>query len=212
LLAAAFRTNDVAARHIALEALRAALLGASPDDTTEVQRWESRLQLVLERLKDPEDRPRAAAVLADVAAAHAPRMANAAAALLAYSQDPDSRVRTAVLRFVGHARLDAQVGWVIQRLVADDPAEAAAAVEALNAFGPTATNHLLHWLNHGKRAIREAVFPILRDVPVNAVTLRALIDREIVAIRHLMLQRHALRTGSVSDLVLRRLAERIAAP
>ncbi len=208
-----FAGDDAAARHIALEALGASLLAMDrngPDQAGEAERWGTRIALMAQRLDDPHDRARAAEVLADVAALQGPRLAATADLLLAHARDPNPRVRAAVLRFVGHTHLEQHIGWVIERLAADDEGEAAAAAAAVRDFGPAAMNALLRTLQRGKRTVRDAVLLILRDMPVNAATLQALIDREISDVQHVLLQAHGLKRGPVSDAVVQRLRERIA--
>jgi Cyclic nucleotide-binding domain len=213
LLADIFAGTDAAAHHTALEALRALLLAT--DDERESgeharERWQSRLTLVAQRLNDPQDRARAAEVLADTAVRHGARLAALASALLPHADDREARVRAAVLRFVGHARLEQHAGWLIERLAATTQREAAAAREALHALGPAAMNALLHALEHGKRAVRDAILPILRDMPVNTATLATLIDREVGQIHEVLLQMHGLLKGPAPEVVLQRLTERVA--
>jgi hypothetical protein len=213
VLAGTFAGDDAAAHHIALETLRTTLLemnGASHGTARETELWRARVGLLAERLSDPHDRARAAEVLADVAARHGARLAALGDVVVPYAHDPDSRVRAAVLRFVGHAHLEQHLGLLIERLTADDHREAAAAAEALHAFGPGAMNALLDALEHGKRAVRDATLPILRDMPVSAATLHALIEREVGQMQHVLLKMHGLRKGPARDAVLQRLRERIA--
>jgi hypothetical protein len=208
-----FASDDAAAHHIALEALRTTLLatnGARQCGAGETERWQARVTLLAERLHDPRDRARAAEVLADLAKHDGVRVAKFADALLAYADDHDPRVRAAVVRFVGHAHLGQHIEWLIERLTAHDAPEAAAAAEALHALGPAAMNALLGALERGKRPVRDAILPVLRDMPVDAATLHALIDGEVIQIQHLLLQMYGLRRGPVAEAVLRRLGERIA--
>jgi hypothetical protein len=204
MLAAALASEDTAARHVALAELRAALL--SPDGAG---RWEARVALLTALLDVPRDRARAAEALADLAARHGARLAPSGERLVAHANDADPRVRAAVLRFVGHARLERRAAWVVERLGADDEAEAAAAREALRAFGPVATDALLQTLQLGKRAARDGALAVLRELRVDPATLRALIDRELDGIRRTLVQIHGLGTGPVSELVLERLRERV---
>jgi hypothetical protein len=213
LLTDIFAGSDAAAHHIALEALRALLLAADGERDPaghEQELWQKRLALVAERLNDPQDRTRASEVLADTAVRHGARLAALAGVLLAHADDRDARVRTAVIRFIGHAHLEQHAGWLIERLVATNEREVAAAREALHALGPAAMNALLDALEHGRRAVRDAILPVLRDMPVNSATLSALIDQEVTQIHHVLLQLHGLRTGPAPDAVVQRLNERIA--
>ena len=180
----------------------------NPNGDGDAERRSARLAVLADRLTDPRDRVRAAQILADLAARHGPPLAAQASLVLPFARDADPRVRAAVLRFVGHVRLEGEVGWAVERLESDDDAEAEAAADALRALGPAAINALLDALHRGRRAARQAVLPILRDLHVAVPVLRALIDREIVAIQRLRLQLHGLANG-VSDLVVQRLRERV---
>ncbi len=212
-LASAVTETDAATRHIALEALRTALLagdgGRGAPGASDAARWDAHVRLVVERLSDTRDRARAAEVLADVAAQHGPRLAASAKPVLAHAHDPDPQVRAAVVRFVGNARLAQHVSWVIERLSSDDEREVAAAMETLRLLGTSATNAVLHTLRHGKRATREAALQVLRDVPVDLRALQGLIDAELDRIRRMVLQRQGLRNGPVADIVVQRLGEQI---
>jgi len=211
LLAAGLTSEDLETRHVAMNELRAQLLDSCPTHAAadSATRWTSRLALLTPRLADVRDRARAAEIQADLAARHGGEVASHGAALFAYATDPDPRVRAAVLRFVGAAHLDAHVGWVVERLGSHDEGETAAAAAALRALGPSATNALLDALHRGKRAVRQAALPILRDLHVDAATLRALIEREIEAIQRIHWQLFGLRHGPLADIVLQRLRERI---
>jgi hypothetical protein len=194
-----------------MDELRMALLaaGTDADGAGDDARCASRIGLLASRLGDPRDRARAAEILADLAAHCGPQMAAQAALLLSLARDPDPRVRTAVLRFVGEVRLEEQVGWAVERLASDDDAEAEAAAAAVRAFGPAAIQALLDTLHNGRRAARQTVLAILRDLQVAAPTLRVLIDREIAAMQRIRLQLYGLSGGDVSDLVIQRLRERV---
>jgi hypothetical protein len=211
LLAAALASDDPTLRHVALDELRTALLGtcAPGVNNGDRARWTRRIALLDARLADPRDRARAAEILADLAARHGPQVAVQGELLLPYAHDPEPRVRSAVLRFIGHAHLEQQVGWAVERLASDDEGEAAAAASALRALGPAATDTLLDALHCGKRAARRAVLPLLRDLHVDAATLRTLIAREVQAIQRTRLVLYGLAAGRVSDLVVQRLRERV---
>jgi len=206
--------DDQAARHVAFQALRMALLatngGAALPHASDGEHVDARLALLVERLGNARDRTRAAEVLAEVAARHGARLAANADLLLAHAHDHDPRMRAAVLRFVGNAHLTQHIGWVIERLTADDEPEAAAAAATLRRLGTAATNALLATVTRGKRTTREAALRILRDVPVDFGVLRVLINTETRRAQQLALQRHGLRLGPVSDIVVQRLGERIA--
>ena len=208
MLADALAGDDDATRHVALDELRAVLLrGGSGDGSSE--RWATRIALLEARLADPRDRIRAAEIFADLAAQRGGEMSAHAERLLAYAHDPLPSVRSAVLRFVGQARLQPQIGWVVERLASDNESEATAAANALRALGPGAIHTLLDTLHRGKRAARQAVLPILRDLHVDSSTLRMLIDAEIAAIQRTRLLLHGLARGDVSSLVVQRMRERV---
>ena len=212
LLAAACRSDDTAVRHAALEALRAAMRPQDHDgspEPPEQERWDRRVALIVARLDEPRDRLRAAQVLAELAAQHGARLASCARRVLACADDPDPRVRGAVLRFIGSLRIEEYINWSIDRLSSPDEREAAAAAAALRSMGSLATNRLLDAFYRGRFAVREAVLPILQDMPLDRGTLRALIDREVTGVQTTLLQRFGLRGGPVSDLVIQRLDERV---
>lgn len=207
IVAAAFSSEDGAAREVGLDVARTALLTSSANGDA----WQARAARVAARLAAPADRARAAEVLADIAVGHGSEALSYADALLAHAHDADARVRTAVLRFLGNARLPREVGWVIGRLASPDDGEAQAAAATLVALGPRVVSALIDALHREKRVVREAVFDILEDIPLNDRFLKAAMDREITRVRRLQLQLHGLRLGLVSNLVLQRLSERIAA-
>jgi CRP-like cAMP-binding protein len=211
LLIGALASDDGATRHVAMDELRAVLLGVFPpnDGTGAAARWSARLALLTPHLNDPRDRARAAEIHADLAERHGQALAEQAGALVAYVADPDPRVRGAVLRFIGALRLSSHIGWLVERLASEHEDESRAAAAALRAFGPAATNTLLDTLHRGKRAARQAVLPILRDLHLDSTTLRALIEREIEGLQRTRLLSYGLRRGHVSEIVLQRLSERV---
>jgi hypothetical protein len=206
MLAAALAGDDDVAREIAFEELRAALRAA---DGTASQRFDARVALLAEHLAVPRDRAAAATALADVAERHGERLAATAPLVVAHARDQDARVRTAVLRFVGATRLEEQAAWVVEHLASQDEGEARAARETLRQLGPAAANPLLEALQHGRRATRDAVLPLLGELPVDGRTLRLLADRELDTVRRRLVGIYGLGTGPVSELVLQRLAERV---
>jgi hypothetical protein len=159
-------------------------------------------------LEHPDDRAHAAPALADVTERHGGRVAVQAAVLLSHRDDGDVRVRTAVLRFVGAAHLDAEGWWAAARLAAPDVAEAAAAEGALRALGSAAVEPLCETLRSGRLTARARALHILRAMPEEELALQGLIDRQVDAGLRLVLQAEVLRAGGASDLVLRRLRER----
>ena len=139
--------------------------------------------VLTERLDHGSDRALVAEALADVAALRGVEMAPLAEHLLAHIADPDPRVRTALLRFIGHAQLATCADWVVERLAVADEREAAAAREALHALGRKTIGALVSALQSGPRATRNAVLARLQEMPVDEATLRDLLDREVEAIR-----------------------------
>jgi hypothetical protein len=203
--------GDTAARQVACEELRASLIGTQADGEPREENglhWHDRLALLSSLLTLPAERPGAADALADIARHHGARAASAAPALLALAADPDARVRAAVVRFVGCARLEKEARWLVERLTSEDDVEALAAADALRALGPAVSDVLLEALHLGKRSTRNALLPILREMPVDRQTLRELIDAEIATITRVLALRRALATGAVSEIVLQRLGER----
>ena len=209
LLATALLRDDPSVRHIALEELRAALMSANGTRAGDGALWEFRVAQLAALLDAPADRARAAEVLADIAAHHGARVAASAGLVLAHAHDPDPRVRTAVLHFAGNARLAQQAHWIVERLASDNEAEATAAHDALLVLGPAAIDALLDAVHFGKRTIRDAALPLLREMPLDTATLHRLIDRQVDSIRRTLLQRHGLSCGPVPELVLQRLSERV---
>ena len=208
LLAAAVTSEDAAEREIARDELRALLLDAEVGPTPD-QHWRDRLTLLTASLTRPEDRASAASALADLAERHGAVLAEHAEALVHHGQDSDTRVREAVLRFVGHTRLTNHAGWLVERITARDRTEATAAREALRAIGPLAMDLLLDALHFGKRSTRLALLPILREMAVDGRSLRGLVDAELDCMQRTAMHLHALAAGGVSDLVLQRLQERV---
>jgi hypothetical protein len=207
VLATALDSDDAATRQIVREELRAELLrrDAEPESANAIRH----LQRLAARLEHPDERPHAALALADVAERHGGRVAAQAAVLLSHRDDHDARVRTAVLRFVGASHLDGEARWAAARLATPDVAEAAAAQGALQALGPAAVEALCETLRSGRLAARARALPILRAIPYEELALQRLIDRQVDASLRLVLQAEVLRAGGASDLVLRRLRERV---
>jgi len=207
VLATALESDDAATRQIVGEELRAELLrrDAEPESADAIRH----LQRLAARLEYPDDRPHAALALADVAERHRGRVAAQSAVLLSHRDDRDVRVRTAVLRFVGASHLDTEARWAAARLAAPDVGEAAAAQGALRALGPAAVEALCETLRSGRLAARARALPILRAMPDEELDLQGLIDAQVDASLRLVLQAEVLRAGGVSELVLRRLRERV---
>jgi ATP/ADP translocase len=204
VLVASLASDDADVRETAIGELRAELLARAPA----AARADTLLAILTERLNHSPDRAPAAEALADVAALRGVQMAPLAGRLLAHIADPDPRVRSALLRFVGHTQLETYTDWVIERLAVADEREASAAREALQALGKKTIGALVSALRSGPRAKRNAVLARLQEMPVDEATLRDLLDREVEAIRLELRRLHALTRGPVSDLVLQRIRER----
>jgi ATP/ADP translocase len=205
-LAAAAVGSDSDTRQIAREELRALLVRGEPE--RDGAAWHGRLALLASLLVRSEDRVGAAEALADVARRHGAHAAGARDVLLPLWDDPDPRVRAAVVRFAGHAGLQDQARRIVGRLDAGEPALAEAAEEALLALGSAATDVLLVELAFGRRSRREGVFRLLRELEVEEKSLRALFERELDAVRRALVQRSAL-AGNASPILIQRLEERI---
>ncbi len=197
--------DDAAVRHVALEEMRRAALA---HDTGREHR-EQRLAVLARRLDVEEHRARVVETFADLALRHADAVAPYEAVILAQAHDEAPRVRAAVVRYVGRLRIARHLRLAVARLGADDAAEAAAARDAVCAFGLGAIQPLLDGLAFGGRAIHDAALPILHDMHLDARTLRGLVEQEVREVRTTMLQYAAVAAGSAPELVLVRLGERI---
>jgi hypothetical protein len=129
--------------------------------------------------------------------------------MLALRDEPDPRVRAALLRFCGHAGLLDQAGWAVEQLAASDSAVAGAARDALMALGPSSVDVLLREVAYGHRSARDALLSIIRELRVRGDTLRALYEREVESIQWTSAHLFTLRISRASEIVLQRLEERI---
>jgi hypothetical protein len=204
-LDAAFTSGDPAARRMAREVICRELRRPGAGGAA----WDTRLELLLGELADPNERAHAAATLASVSMVHGARLAPYAPAIIVHRTDANPAVRTAVLRFVGAVGHRESARWIVDHLIADDAAEALAARTALTALGPAAVDVLLHALRFGRFRLRQAVLAILGGLPIEPATLDDLADRELDRIRQLLLLAEALRRGGIHEVVLQRLRERV---
>jgi hypothetical protein len=130
--------------------------------------------------------------------------------MFALADDTDPTVRAAVLRFIGHARQTEKGGLLAERLAAHHPEEAAAAAEGLRAFGPAALDVLLPELSFGRRSIRNAIVPLLRELDVYSEAFEAQLRRELEGVAERLLEIAALRERA-APILLQRLEERAQA-
>ncbi len=203
-LAAAVRGADPAARRTAREELRALLLCSQPDSL-----WQRRLHLLAELLALPAERVETAEAIAAVAAHHGAHAAAAAEAMRPLRDDSDERVRAAILHFVGHARIREEAEWLVAHVGSRAPAIGAAARDGLLAGGSMAASALMVEHCFGKRSTRDAILSIVRELEVDADTLRELYQRELDWIRGTLLSAHALSGRTTPAMILQRLAERM---
>lgn len=220
----ALASDDPALRDAALDALRDALLA---DTTPPVEPLldaasapvepavdaasasvEARVALVASRLAEPRDRARSAEILADLAGAHATLTGPHTDALLACADDPDARVRAAVLRFAGRARLGGQARLAVARLAAADDDERSAAREAVRQLGDAAAEALLEALHFERRATRSAAAAELRELPLDARMLERLAARELANAERTLRWAQGLARRLDPALVHQRLRER----
>jgi hypothetical protein len=214
VLGSALEHEDPEVRAVACRELRALLIEDPHGDPSEVgpgrPEWHARLGLLVNALFRPQARAAAATALADVAARRG-RVASAASAeMFALADDADPTVRAAVLRFIGHARQSEKAGLLAERLAAHHPEEAAAAAEGLRAFGAGALDVLLPEFSFGRRSIRNAIVPLLRELDVYSEAFEAQLRRELEGVAERLLEIAALR-GRAAPILLQRLEERAQA-
>ncbi len=200
----AIESGTASTRRTAREELRALLLCTSHDST-----WEKRLTLLTQLLERPEDRVEVAEVIAEIAKEHGSHAAFAIDAMIAHAEQPEPRLRAALLRFTGWTGARAQVEWVVRHLASEQVEEAIAAREALRAFGSVAVDVLLVELSYGKRSTRNEILFLIRELDVKPDTLRDLYHAELKSLRTKVATFLALRGGEVPALILQRLEERI---
>jgi hypothetical protein len=203
-LDAALAGDDPTARRTAREEFRALLLGGEVDPA-----WEDRLTRLASLLAVAEERGETAEALADVAVRHGSRAASVQQGMLALREDPDLRVREALLRYCGHARLLDQTSWLVEHLASQRPAWAAAAQEGLRALGPVCSETLLRELSFGRRSKREGILEVMRDLEVRPETLRILYETELDAVSRDLLLLLALGDRPSFALLHQRLEERV---
>jgi hypothetical protein len=191
-----------ATRRTAREELRSRLLCGEIDPA-----WERRLGALVRLLDDPAQRPQTAEALAEISVRCGDRMRVLAQHMLEHRGDPELRLRTALLRFCGHAGLEEQTGWLVDHLGSAHPEWDSAAREALGVLGPIDT--LLRELSYGGRSRRDGILEVMRTLDAEPETLRALYEREVDTIELDLLHVFALRERPVFALLRQRLEERV---
>jgi hypothetical protein len=203
LLENALRAEDVVLRRAARKELRAALLCEPQDD-----QWTDWLRLLVEEFLANVDREEAGEALADIAQCHGTRLEESAKAVLAARDDPRPRVRAALLRWAGFTRQRDQVAWLVDQMLSEDGACAAASREGLFALGSESSAVLLRELAYGKRSKREAIIEMMHELALRPEELRELYAAELDSVERDLSSLVALRGRAPLDLLRQRLAER----
>jgi len=191
-------------RRTAREELRALLLCEEQDAS-----WTHRLEVLAGVLDDPVARADGAEALAEVAAARGPAAAAVRERVLAIREDPDRRVRAALLGYAGHVGLLEQAGWIVEHVGSEHAEWDQAAREALRALGPMSSDTLLRELSYGGRSKRNGILDIIRELAVEPETLRALYEREVDAMERDLVHVYTLRDRHAFALLRQRLEERV---
>ncbi len=202
-LETALGSPNPAERRAAREEMRALLLCDGQDSA-----WERRLGVLADALEDERQRAAAAEALVEVAREHGERVAAIHRRVLALRDEPDARLRSALLRYSGHAGLLEQAGWIAEHLGSSDPECDAAAREALTAIGPMSADILLRELSYGGRSKRDGILEVMRELDVAPETLRALYERELDAMERDLVHLYVLRERRAFALLSQRLEER----
>ena len=212
VLAPAVAGEDAAVRDVACRELRSLLIEDPSGDPAEVgaggPEWHARLGLLVSALFRPAARAAAAAAIADVAARRGRLASPAAAEMFALADDPDPAVRAAVLRFIGYAQRAEMARLLAERLAAHHGDEAAAAAEGIRALGAAALDALLPEFSFGRRSVRDAIVPLLRELDVHPEAFAAQLRRELEGVAERLLEIAALR-GRAEPLLVQRLEERV---
>lgn len=209
LLSRAVYDGPAESRRVATDALRTSLLSSRGSEAIGESTRKQRLALLVHLLSDEEERIVAADTLADLAEQDAAAARTVADAFCERQGDADPAMRAALLRFLAHIGRADFARWAISRLSSTSAAEVAAAQKYLTALGPQGIDVLLEAFHCDCRHTREALLPVLRDIPVDSGTLQALIDSELEGIRHVLELERGLAGATTSGLVRQRLSERI---
>lgn len=173
--------------------LASATAGSRPTAIAEVRRlllrcpidarWNERILVLTEVLQAPEDRSAAAAALADVALRHSTAVERVQAEVVQWRNDANAGVRSAVLRFIGRARLYDRFPCLLARLTSDDADEAAAARDGMLALGDRVMDELMAQFRGGAPKLRRAILMVLHQLGLDANDARTLIDDEVESIQ-----------------------------
>ena len=203
-LAANIETDDALARHAARQEYRALLLSPPPDAD-----WLDRLHRLADFLDRESDRRETAEALVEIARRHGTPAAAVSNSILILKNDPDPKVRAAVLRFIGYAGLLEYAPHLVANIGSSRADEAAGARDGLVALGPKATSALMVEHSFGKRSTRNAILSIVRDLQVDKGSLQELYAREVTSIHQTLANLYALTGGTTAPILLQRLQERI---
>jgi len=203
-LAGALQADDEAARRTARKELSTLLLSSAPDE-----RWAERLEMLADAFADGIDRAETGAALADIARRHRERVAPSSKKVLAARDDPDLRVRAALLRWAGYAGQHDQLAWLIENLACEDQECAAAAREGVSALGSISSPLLLRELSYGKRSKRDAIIEVMRALDLRPEELRELYRIELDAAERDLGSLLALHDRPALGLLRQRLSERV---
>ncbi len=206
--------EDAALRRTASEELRWLLLSEPVDDD-----WRSRLARMGALLGDPQDRAEAVLALADVAGVYPRDVSSLADEVVALCDDPEPRVRAAVLVFAGYAGRDDLTARLVEALGSSHSEESEAARVGLLALGPRVAKTLLVAHGFGRRSQREAILSIIRDLKLEDETLRELYEAELARLRETLVTLYVLsrvpaesvgeRSHAIDPIVLQRFQERL---
>ena len=208
-LSAAASGEDSDARTVALHGLQTLLLRADDVEQSVEQAVEQRLGAVAALLADPRTRAQAAETLARIASRHRDRLEQTTETFLAYQHDIDPSVRASLLRFIGATGNTAEARWAVGRLGSDDTPEVEAAAQCLRELGSDAIEVILESFHCDGRRTRDALLPVLRDIPMSAAQLTSLIDDELAEIRHVMDLEKQVGPVTTSVLFRQRMRERV---
>lgn len=203
-LAEALRSADPSLRRTAREELRSLLLAGTDDPA-----WGARLELLVTAFGEGVDRAEVAEAVAEVTARDGARSIDAARRLLRERDDPQPRVRAALMRLAGHAGLEEHLPWLLEGLGSARPECAAAAREGLRALGPATSNALLRELSYGKRSQREAIIEVMRELDVRPGELAQLYERELDGVERDLVRLLVVKDRPPLALLSQRLTERV---
>lgn len=201
---AALAGDDPAARRAAREELRSFLICGTADD-----RWLARLKLLVDTFAAGIDRAEVAEALAEVAERHGRLAAEGCERLIDAREDPETRVRVALLLWAGHTAQHDQLSWLLQNLASERAEWSRAAKEALIALGPVGSNALLRELSYGKRSKRNRILEVMRELDVRPEELRELYELELDAVERDLSWLLAIEGRPAFALLSQRLEERV---